>query len=340
MRNIKEMWIAGVIGVVTLTGGCALVDEPTDTATQLIAGDHGRADIRAQYGLTGAGVSGRTFGELIGPINSTQFSQIETDLTADLGFACTRLNGCLTFETQAGSTTGPWPVNDPVQEKNLRADIFLANVANPLLKTFKIVVANDQTGANGLTAMTTLDGLGVDGAHVAVAWSETGGTFVGSMQTLIDASSAVYFAQAGKYPGTEPNVVSVATTDYSAGTADAVWANSAAKCSAVFSRQTYEPSLCSGGMRSAADISAVGHSIPITFGGSVITIDSLHAPSALVLGRASLQPLHIATRADLFAGAAAKHTDVTSGTDSLGQTAGVGTDKASGLGVPAGNLTK
>jgi hypothetical protein len=322
---------------VTVMGGCVAGEIEEGTTQAALTGDHSKTDQRAEYGLTGTGVA-RTLGLEIGPINSAQFSQLETDL-ASMGISCTRSGGCLTILNQSGSSVGPWPVDDSTQEKNLRARIFEMFTANPGLSGLVIVVANDLTVPNGHTAFTTLDGQSIAGGHLGIDYSETA-TGVTAFQTDIAASSKVYTARAGKFPGQSPNVVAAAATDYGSLAVDSVWSGSAAACSTVFSAQSYEPASCAGGMRAAADVAAVGHNLPIVFNGSAITVDDLSAPAAFWLGRLSLQTSAIATRADVFAGASSKHTDVTAGTDSLGQTAVAGFDKASGIGVPKGNLTK
>lgn len=305
---------------------------------QAVAGDHSILDIRSHYGITGSGTV-RTLGIVAGPVGSAKFSQIESDLNAARSAAslanCTQANGCLQFIDQRGGSS--FPADNSAWRKELVADLYLASAFNPAAK-YLIVVADTAGTSDGLAAVNRMDAQSVPGAFVAPSWSETAGSDITSMESTLASSSLVWTAQAGQFPGQSPFVVATATTDYSTG-ADVVSALSAAQCSTVYSRQSYEPNLCStSGKRSASDLAIVGVSLPITFDGAATSVTSLAAPGAGALARMSLQTT-FATRSDVFAGAASKHTDVTSGTDALGQTAVSGTDKATGIGVPSGNLT-
>jgi hypothetical protein len=338
----------GYFGLATLLGpaycttmqGCA-VDSPPDQqgqVSQSLAGDKSKTGLRNQYGITGSGKAA-DLGILIGPVADTTLTQLEADL-ASMGITCTQAGGCLIFRNQAGQApgAGTFPTTDVPSEKTLRVMFQQLFSVNPLISTVSVVTLNDLTTvANARTGFATLDAMTIQGGAFGVSYSETA-TNVNNWHTDIGNSSHVWTGRAGKYPGQDNKVAAFAGTDYQAGAADVVASISAAQCSSVFSAEAFEPG-CAGGKRSAADGASVAVDLPIVYNGSALTVTDLNAPPAWWLGRMSLQTGSIATRSDIFGGAAAKHTDVTSGTDALSQTAGTGFDVPSGIGVPHGNLT-
>lgn len=341
LKNLRQFGLLALLAPPACSAmqGCAVEgpDEQGQTE-QALAGDKSATGQRTQYGITGS--KSVDLGILIGPINDSKITQLETDL-GSMGISCTVSGGCLHFYNQVGQApgAGTFPTDDVPSEKTLRAVIREMFAANPGIANLHVVTLNGLTAvSDARTGFATLDGKSIAGGTLAVSYLESA-TNVGLWNTDLGNSTHSWTARAGRFPGQSPVVSAIAASDYQSGAIDTVASVSAAACSAVFAAQAYEPG-CAGGMRSAADAASVAVDVPVFFNGSALNVTDLHAPAGFWAGRLSLQTLGMATRADIFAGAATKHTDVTTGTDSLSHTAAAGFDVPSGIGAPKGNLTK
>lgn len=153
--------------LVAPAAGClAPAAEVTDTDSQAVTGDY--TDQATHYGFAGdgdVGQSGDVAAIFVGKV--TNLTQLNSDLTATLGFSCTNTNGCYTPLNKSGGSTLPSGANDDQASDDAVSAIAGLKEAGAALQ-IKLFIGDDKSASTlgtmvgtGLGALPALPQLAV-----------------------------------------------------------------------------------------------------------------------------------------------------------------------------------
>ena len=313
-------------------------------------------DIRSAYKLSGLNSGGRT----VAIVDAYGYPNAERDLgvyRSQFGLSsCTRANGCLTIESQSGSTTS-LPTTNVGWDQEQALDLDAVSAACPDCKIL-LVQAKTASNANLGTAVNTA---AKKAGVVAISNSYGGGdsadstygTYYNHPGIAVTASTGDNGYQGASYPASSHYVTAVGGTSLNAasntrGWTETAWSGSGSGCTTLNTAPAGQSSAvthCSG--RAMADVSAdadpntglavyaptsASSSSWAQYGGTSLSspiVASVYALSGNTAGYANTIPY--ANTSGLF--------DVTSGSNgscSYFCTAKSGWDGPTGLGTPNG----